>query len=54
MTKPTAREPYIAIPIPTADIPKLLKGADSAAGQFFKNAVLEEITKKLTAIGAKQ
>jgi len=46
-------DPCLQIPIPIKDIPGLLKGADSAAGKFFKEAVLAKVAIALSEMEGK-
>jgi len=43
-------KPSLRIPVPISDIPGLLKGVDSTAGKYFKEALMAEIEKNLQGI----
>jgi hypothetical protein len=53
MTTKNNPEPCLQIPIPIKDIPGLLKGADSTAGKFFKEAVLAKVAIALSEMEGK-
>ena len=41
----------ILISVPISEIPKLLKNADTSAGKFFKDALLEAVAASLGKMG---
>jgi len=46
-------KPSLLIPVPISEIPTLLKGVDSTAGKYFKEALMVEIEKNLHSIAKK-